>query len=184
MPFHTLIRPLVAAVLTTIALAVAACGEEAGAGGSGGSGGKSDREDARNAALEFAQCMREHGVDMPDPQFDGRGIMQRGPDEDTPRATLEKAENACKEIREAMEPSEPPSEEQQKEMKEAALAHARCMREHGIENFPDPTFDADGGMQIRIGKGTGIDPDDEDFQKAQEACEGEMPQLRSEEPGQ
>ena len=179
---HSIIRVLAATMLAAGALTVAACGGEEPAAGSGD---KSDRENARNAALEYAQCMRQHGVDMPDPQFQGGGIMQRGPDEKTPRATVEKAEDACKEIREAMEPSEPPSEEEQKEMKDAALAHARCMREHGIEDFPDPTFSADGGMQVRIDKRSGIDPEDEDFKTAQEACQDKLPRFDSaEEPGQ
>src|SRR5215218_10169877 len=178
---HSIIRVLAATMLAAGALTVAACGGEEPAAGSGD---KSDRENARNAALEYAQCMRQHGVDMPDPQFQGGGIMQRGPDEKTPRATVEKAEDACKEIREAMEPSEPPSEEEQKEMKDAALAHARCMREHGIENFPDPVFEADGGISIRLDKGAGVDPQDEDFQKAQEACKGEMPGFAPKESGQ
>ena len=142
---HTIIRALFATALAAGTLALTACGGE---GEASGSGGKSDREEARNAALEYAQCMREHGVDMPDPQFDGGGIMQRGPDENTPRATVEKADAACKEIRERMEPSEPPSEAEQKKMREAALAHARCMREHGITKFPDPTFGANGEMKI------------------------------------
>jgi hypothetical protein len=173
---HTIIRPLGALALVAGALALTACGSE---GEASGSGGKSDREEARNAALEYAQCMREHGVDMPDPQFQGGGIMQRGPDEKTPRATVEKAEDACKAIRERMEPSEPPSEAEQKEMKDAALAHARCMREHGIENFPDPTFDANGGMTVKIDKRSGVAPEDEDFKKAQEACAKLMPGERS-----
>jgi hypothetical protein len=177
---HSIIRLLAATALAAGALTLVACGEEE----AGGSGGKSDRENAREAALDYAQCMRKNGVDMPDPQFDGGGIMQRGPDESTPRATMEKAEAACKEIREAMEPSEPPSEEEQKEMKEAALAHAQCMRDHGIEKFPDPTFSADGGMQVRIDKRSGIDPQDPDFQKAQEACRDKMPQFGGEEPDQ
>jgi hypothetical protein len=181
MRIHSIIRLLAATTLAAGAITLVACGGEEPASGSGG---KSDRETARNAALEFAKCMRENGVDMPDPQFEGGGILQRGPDAKTPKATLEKAEEACKEIRESMEPSEPPSEEQQKEMREAALAHAKCMREHGIENFPDPTFSADGGMQVRIDKKSGIDPQDQDFQEAQEACQDEMPRLGDEEPGQ
>jgi hypothetical protein len=181
MRIHSIIRPLAATALAAGALALVACG---GGEEPSGSGGKSDREEARNAALEYAQCMREHGVDMPDPQFQGVGIMQRGPDENTSRATVEKAEDACKEIREAMKPSEPPSEAEQKEMQDAALAHARCMRDHGIEKFPDPTFSAEGGMQLRIDKGSGIDPNDDDFKKAQAACQDELPQLNGEEPEQ
>jgi hypothetical protein len=173
---HTIIRALFATALAAGALALTACGSE---GEASGSGGKSDREEARDAALEYAQCMREHGVDMPDPQFQGGGIMQRGPDEHTPRATVEKADEACKEIRERMEPSEPPSEAEQKKMREAALAHARCMREHGITKFPDPTFGANGEMTVKIDKRSGIDPNDPDFKEAQEACAKLMPGLMS-----
>src|SRR4029079_11495076 len=50
-------------------------------------------------ALAFAQCMREHGVDMPDPRFDADGrvsIMIGGPD--TPRIdpdVMQAAQEAC-----------------------------------------------------------------------------------------
>jgi hypothetical protein len=169
----TIIRPVVALALAAGALALGACGSEPEANGSGGA--KGDRQAMRDAALEYAQCMRKNGVDMPDPQFSGGGMMQRGPDGHTPRATLQKAENACKAIRERMEPSEPPSEAEQKQMRDAALANARCMREHGIENFPDPTFGKNGEIGIKIDKRSGIDPKDADFRKAQEACQHLMP---------
>jgi hypothetical protein len=170
---HTTIRPLAAALLGACALAVAACGEEQ----AGGAAGASDRESrAREAALEHAQCMREHGVDVPDPQFDGGRVMQRGPEGNVPREKLEEAERACEKFFEKAEPSEPPSEQEQQEFREAALAHARCMREHGIEKFPDPTFDEDGGAQLRIDRSMGIDPDDPDFQEAQKACEDTLPE--------
>ena len=58
---------------------------------------------------------------------------------------------------------------------EGALKYAKCMREHGID-MPDPTFDENGGAQIRIGRGSGIDPEDPKFQKAQEACRKEAPE--------
>jgi hypothetical protein len=44
------------------------------------------------------------------------------------------------------------------------------MRRHGITNFPDPTFDANGGAQIKLGRASGLDPDDPKFQAAQKAC--------------
>jgi hypothetical protein len=60
-------------------------------------------------------------------------------------------------------------------MKEAALAHARCMREHGID-FPDPKFSQDGSATVRIGPG-GLNPDDPDFKRAEKACAGSLPRL-------
>ena len=48
------------------------------------------------------------------------------------------------------------------------------MREHGID-MPDPTFDENGGAQIRMSRAVGIDPRDPKFQKAKKACEDKMP---------
>ena len=52
--------------------------------------------------LEFASCMREHGVDMPDPDFSGGGARMQfragagGVDPESP--TFQKAQEACQEI--------------------------------------------------------------------------------------
>jgi hypothetical protein len=113
---------------------------------------------------------------MPDPQFDGGRVMQRGPEKRVSPEKMRKADEACSRYREEIEPPEL-SPEQQEEMKQAALAHAKCMREQGLESFPDPTFDESGGAQIRIGPGTGLDPDDPDFQAAEKACRDELPDL-------
>jgi hypothetical protein len=170
---HTIIRLLAATVLAAGVLGVAACGEDdAGDAGSGG-----DREsEAREAGLEFAQCMREHGVDMPDPSSDGgRQTFRVGPGEETSPEEFEEAQAACQKYMDAVEPPEL-SEEQQEEFRESALAHARCMRDHGIENFPDPTFDENGGAQLRLDRSSGIDPDDAEFKEAQKACEDTLPE--------
>ena len=52
-------------------------------------------------ALEFAQCMRDHGVDMPDPQFteDGGVMMQvGGPGQQLDPDTMQAAQEACNEL--------------------------------------------------------------------------------------
>ena len=136
--------PIIAATLAC-GLALTACGAEEPAAAD-------PQQDRREAMLAFAECMRDHGVDVPDPQFDGGRVMQRGPDERIPPEKFREAEEACRKLLKDVEPPEL-SEEQQKEMQEGALAHAQCMRKHGIEKFPDPTFDEDGGAQIRIGAG-------------------------------
>jgi hypothetical protein len=166
--------PLIITLLVAAcALPLSACGGEDEAGGATPA---ADREsEARDARLKFAECMREHGVDMPDPSSDGgRQTFRVGPGEDSTPEEFEEAQKACQKYMEDVEPPEM-SEEQQEEFKEAALEHARCMREHGIENFPDPTFGENGGAQLRIGPDSGIDPEDPDFKEAQEACESKMP---------
>jgi hypothetical protein len=174
-------KPGVAAIAGVIALAlalvVAACG-----GGDGGGKSAADRQrDAQDAALKYAQCMREHGVDVPDPNFEGGGgFTQMGPDEDVPPAKAREAEQACRKYLKDIEPPEM-SEEEKEEFREAALANARCMREHGVENFPDPTFGEDGLAELRLDRSSGIDPNDPDFKEAQEACQETLPQRPSEE---
>jgi hypothetical protein len=167
---HTIIRLLAAALLAAGALAVASCGGDDAADGS------ADRQaQSRDAALKFARCMRDHGVEMPDPaQGGGRQTFKVGPGEDTTPEELEEAQKACEKYQQEIEPPEL-SEEQQEEFKEAALEHARCMREHGIESFPDPTFDENGAAKIQIDKSSGIDPEDPDFKEAEKACQDKMP---------
>jgi hypothetical protein len=71
------------------------------------------------------------------------------------------------------------SDEDKAEFKQAALEHARCMRENGVPDFPDPQFDEKGGARIQIGKG--LEPESATFQQAQKACEKTMPRPGGEE---
>jgi hypothetical protein len=166
-------RIQISALLAVAALSLAACGgdDETPAAAA------ADGPDAstRQAMADFAECMRENGIDFPDPGSGERGAVRI----DGSPEKLREAEEACADERAKIKPPEL-SDEQRAEFKEAALAHARCMREHGIENFPDPQYNADGGASIMFGPGSGVDPDDPDFKAAQEDCEGELPQMRQE----
>lgn len=55
-----------------------------------------------------------------------------------------------------------------------ALQFSACMRSHGVKNFPDPSQNG-GGVQLKIGKSSGIDPQSPTFQAAQKACQKLMP---------
>lgn len=55
-----------------------------------------------------------------------------------------------------------------------AVAFAQCMRENGVPKYPDPEPDSDG--RVRIGPGSGVDPNSPEFQKAMSACRDKMPQ--------
>jgi hypothetical protein len=59
-----------------------------------------------------------------------------------------------------------------KDFKQAALAFARCMRQHGI-NVPDPNPNG-GGIVVKGGPGT-LNPDDPKFKAAQQACQKLLP---------
>jgi len=154
-------------------LAITGCGADDPAAGS------ADRQQqARDAQLAFAQCMREQGVDMPDPEPGERGLRLQVPEGVSPDKVNE-AQEACNHHLESIEPPEL-SEEELEERKQAALDHARCMRENGVENFPDPTFEG-GGAQLKIGPESGVDPESQEFRDAQEACEDMLPELRRDE---
>ena len=129
-------------------------------------------EDPQEAALEWASCMREHGVDVPDPQVgeDGRVEIRPGTG-----MRLDRNGDDFREAREAcgtpFGDSDPPqlSEEEREELQETMLEFAKCMREHGVD-MPDPDFSGGGGIFRAGGPGSGIDPGSATFQKAQEAC--------------
>ncbi len=152
----------------TLPLAVAAVALGACGGGSDdATAGTGDRRaEFREAALEFAKCMRAHGVDMPDPT-PGGGIRIGGPDMGPQdRERMEEAQKACQKILESVRPPELSREDQQK-FKDQALKFARCMREHGID-MPDPQFQGGGRMTQRLDEGA--DPGSQRFQDAQKAC--------------
>ena len=128
--------------------------------------------DQRQALLDFAECMREHGVDMPDPSFDGQGgVIQVGEMGGDPDVFAE-AQAACQPLLEDAMGSFTPNPEQEAQMREQALAFARCMREHGVD-FPDPTFGDDGTVVVAVGD-SGHDPNDPEVRAAMEACQAEM----------
>ena len=120
--------------------------------------------------LKFAECMREHGVDMPDPG-PGGGIRVNG--EGLSEDQMEAAQAACQKWMDMAEP-EDGGQEMTEEEKQSFLDMAACMRERGY-NFPDPTFDG-GGVTQKIEKGKGDDvpgPDDPAFQNDMEECSAE-----------
>jgi hypothetical protein len=144
--------------------------------GGGGQGNREVSQEFQDALLDFAECMRDHGVDMPDPEVSGGGVAiaigepGSGPPSDAEQAEMESAQEACQPIMDAVESELPrPDPEQIQEMQDRALEFAQCMREHGVD-MPDPQFTDDGRITQSIGGPDGPDFDDEDFQAAQEAC--------------
>jgi hypothetical protein len=138
--------------------------------------GSTSEADGQQAMLDFAACMRDHGIDMPDPQFnnDGSGGMlvtgQEGPDNDVDKAKMDAAQAACQSIldkvKSTMQPMDPARMEEEKQK---LLAFAQCMRDHGID-FPDPQISSDGGgLQVQMG-GPGVDTSSPGFKEANDTC--------------
>lgn len=148
-------------------------GGPATSSGSGGAGGGSAHVvlggGNRRQALEFAQCMRAHGVpNFPDPSADGSFSFSGNPKQ---MAGFQTAQQACRKVLPA---GKPPSPAQLAKMRRQALKFSACMRSHGFPQFPDPTF-SNGGIQLRLNRNAGMDPNAPRFQQAQQSCQAFMP---------
>ncbi len=148
-------------------------------GGTGGRGDEADQAKFQDAMLDYAQCMRDHGVDMPDPTFgddghvaiEGKGPGSRGgADQDAFMA----ADEACRSILEDAAPEISLSPEEQAEMQDQMLAMAECMRGKG-HDMPDPQVSDKGTVEVHVGDG-GNAPnlDDPKFQEDMQACADEV----------
>jgi hypothetical protein len=107
-------------------------------------------EDVEEAVLAFAECMREHGVEMPDPSVnEGRVAIAISGDNGVSEAEMEEAQKACEPLMANARGGEMQRDpEREAEMQQQMLEFAECMREHGID-MPDPEFGSDGRVTIR-----------------------------------
>jgi hypothetical protein len=125
------------AALAMVALTGAGCGSTESSGGTGGN----KNATVRDRAVKFAECMRANGVSaFPDPNASGEltiDAVANGSLVDTSSVAFTRALTACKDL-------EPPGftgETRSPEQQEAALEFARCIRDNGVKDFPDPAID-------------------------------------------
>ena len=96
--------------------------------------------------------MREHGIDMPDPQRVGTGgIKLSGGKVNFNDPKMKSAQSACQKYMqigggETIDPAK------RAKLQESALNYARCMRGHGVD-MPDPKLSGDGGLTFQAGPG-------------------------------
>jgi hypothetical protein len=128
---------------------------------------------AEDSLLAYAACMREHGIETDDPQFDVNGNLVSKP---AFKAVLKSGEGDeafaaaqadCGHHLVAMKPALDLA--QQAEQTEAALRFAACMRDQGLD-WPDPAAD---GSKF-AGSDVKIDKKSAEFQAAFEACGDEL----------
>lgn len=148
-------RGLSVAVITAVlAVLVAACsgrGSSAGSGGSAHAGGSS----ASASAVAYSACMRSRGVpNYPDPDSSGQLPKTDAQQLGVSTSHYQAAQQACRHLlptggslqqreHQCLENSDcTPAMVQQ--MLDADRKLARCMRSHGVPNFPDPITDSHG----------------------------------------
>jgi hypothetical protein len=163
--------------LLVVAVGLAACGSSSPTTG-GATSAQGDAAANQAKGLAFAHCMRSHGVaNFPDPTGSGGGLrvqIQSGPSGTSVNGVavngpaFRSAMQAC---RSYLPNGGHPSAAQTAKAQAQALAMSRCMRSHGVTNFPDPKFGSGpgGGIGIQL-NGPGLDPNSPTFKAAQKAC--------------
>jgi hypothetical protein len=145
-PWRASLQPArLSAALIVVALLVAACGgsPSAGSGGSAGTGGSASNS-ASASPLAFSHCMRSHGVsNFPDPDSSG-AIPKVGPQQlGVSSSWFQQAQSACAYLLQ-------PSDAQVQQTLSGMRDFARCMRSHGVRDWPDPTTDIDGQLVFDV----------------------------------
>jgi hypothetical protein len=119
----------------------------------------------RNAlAVDFARCMRSHGVDMPDPQPTGRGGLSMDGPVNQNQAVLRPAQQACEPLIQPIV-NEKMASANSPENLARLLQFVRCIRQHGVPDMPDPT------AQGAISFPQGSDKTSPQMRQAVQACD-------------
>jgi hypothetical protein len=120
-------------------------------------------------AQEFVDCMRDNGIDLPDPEPDGNGgfdfgMADAGVDRTSP--AFREAIQACRDKLPGGGDLNLDDPEVQAQMQE----FAQCMRDNGVD-VPDP--EPGGGFGGSLGD---LDPSSPAVKAALEACQDKLPQ--------
>lgn len=158
------------ATVFLVAASVAACGSSS-SGSSPTQANSASAQSARSQQLvKYAECMRTHGVpNFPDP-VNGRLALNVGPSSglDPNSSQFQSAQQACQSEAPAGLGSGSTASPQQQTQ---GLNFAACMREHGVANFPDPSFSG-GGTVLKVPPEVANSPQ---FAAAQQACRSQLP---------
>nr|AFI57014.1 QmnJ [Amycolatopsis orientalis] len=96
---------------------------------------------AQDSLLQYAQCMRDNGVQLADPQPDNPGAMYQGVDKDS--AAFVAANKTCGHFLDGVvQERQNQDSGDQAQQDEEMLALAKCLREKGID-VPDPVPGSD-----------------------------------------
>jgi hypothetical protein len=110
----------------------------------------------QNALIAYSHCMRSNGVsNFPDPQrIGGRALKLTIQQVETGNPRFAAARRACDHLLPQGSGSQQTPQETHARL-EDELSFARCMRNHGVARFPDPT--AQGELTVEMVQAQGID---------------------------
>ena len=122
-----------------------------------------------NKALAFSHCMRSNGVlNFPDPNSGGVipkvALQQLG----VSSSRFQSAQRACQHL--LPNGGSGPNQAQLQQSRTQALKFSRCIRTHGVTNFPDPDSSGRGRIPDPATLRPPIDQGAPQFQAANRAC--------------
>ena len=157
-------------ILTLVAIA---CGPALAGCGFSGNSSVSESTGSAGTALQFAECMRSHGVPaFPDPGQSGGSAFGPGSALKSSPA-FGSAVAKCNKLVPGGGPSATAAPAASASDLHAALVWAQCVRKHGEPNFPDPSTSAHIGLFFRgivFPVGSDFNPLAPAFKQAQAAC--------------
>jgi hypothetical protein len=179
---------IAAAILALVLLATVACTggsgpSSASPGGSPAAGGSAGVP----SAVGYSHCMRSHGVrSYPDPPSGGQ-VPKAGPQQlGVSGAQLQAAQRSCRHqypgnggalgasLRQCEETGNCPQAMVHRVMN-SMLSFSRCMRAHGVLNWPDPTVDSEGRPGFNLVPIHGTNWNSPQIQNKIYECEHVMP---------
>jgi hypothetical protein len=159
-PKPSLTRAIVACALAgTVAVVLSACGSSANTSSAASGTPVSNSTSAYQNRLKFAECMRAHGVNVPDPSANGGpagGVAGGGGGggggggafralRSSPNFAA--ASTACAKYRSKAFGFANITPAQRAQFQQEAVKFAECMRAHSV-NIPDPSSNGAGGFGI------------------------------------
>jgi hypothetical protein len=163
-------RAALAALICGLGALAAGCGSKSPSTTTGQAAQGGSNPDV-TAAYAYARCMRTHGVpSFADPKVHisgnhGSVAFAVNPSE-TGSPKFKTAQKACNSILPAPGSTQPEDQAH----KQVLLAFARCLRAHGLQDFPDP--DVQGNLRLQTVIAAGIDIHSQAFLHATQACVG------------
>jgi hypothetical protein len=167
-----------AAIALSVIFMLGGCGEQSQGDGVASAGGATSAAPSAEAPAanlsdedrgrRLAQCMRDNGVDVPDPDPSGGfGGAMKNIDRNSP--VFQKAMDACRQWL----PGGGDLSKLDPETLDQLRVFTQCLRDNGLD-VPDPDPNAPGlGLG---GAGTTIDRNSPVFQQAMTACRDKLPQ--------
>ncbi|HEY2202567.1 MAG TPA: hypothetical protein VGH56_11810 [Solirubrobacteraceae bacterium] len=175
-----ILRTAVAIIVTaSLALPVAAFGSSPSSSAAGGllrtRGSALSQSKTVQEALAFARCMRSHGVrNWPDPNNSGVFAKKTPQQLGVSSTVFQAAQNVCQHLlpNGDLPPGGQPTPAELRKMERDALNFSRCMRSHGVPDWPDYTLR--GGIPIFDLHGTSIAPNAPQIVAKQLGCKSQL----------